>query len=239
MYTECVLGIIVSCFIYYDSVLLMDDTLYLMVFAVGVTTSMNFIARVLRQYRIYVSTYIENGRESYDHILKSKKRLKNSWNIIIICAYGACIMITNFFSFAETSHLTMDDEFKFLTTFLGIEKGIELGVEIFCYFLFMKRWINKAYRIEAGILIFLQSILVIFLAAEHLELFLKSGILPIQKIFSVVFLDSYILRLITKECHKKPLYPPIYIIDSAMYITEIRLVHDSFIRFVESQNNEE
>ena len=152
--------------------------------------------------RIYVSTYIENGSVTYDHILKRKKRLRSSWNIIIACAYTVCIMIINFFVVAAHQQLKFEEIYKFFTTFFCIEKGIELLAEIFCYFIFMKSWDNKTYRIETAILILLQSTLVFFLVVEHLELFLKSGILSIQKLSSVIFLDSYILCLLVKEFHK-------------------------------------
>ena len=148
-------------------------------------------------------------------------------------------MIINFFVFATHQQLKFEEIYTFLTRLYCIEKGIELLVEISCYFLFMKRWINKTYRIETAILILLQSTLVVFLAVEDLEQFLKYGIISIQKLSSVVFLDSYILCLLIKEFHKKPLFPPIYIINSSLYITEIKLVYDSFIEFIKSQNNEE
>ena len=134
MYTECVFGIFLSCIIFYGNVLLKLRELYMIIFVVAATTSMNFIARILRQYRIYVSTYIETGRVSYEHILKRKKRLRKSWNIIIACSYTGCIMITNFFVLAAPQHIQFEEMYTFLTKFLAIEKVIELFVEICCFF---------------------------------------------------------------------------------------------------------
>ena len=239
MYIECIFGIILSCILLFEGILLTLTTIYVLVFVLATTSSMNFIVRVLRQYRIYISTQIEQGNLAYGELIKTKRRLKNSWNLGIGCTYGMCVMVVNFVVLATHMHLKNEEMYSYLTRFLCIEKGIELLSEICCYLRYMRTDIYKVYRIETGILIILQAFLVVFLSTEHLLWLLKYGVLPVQKLSSVVFLDSYILCLLTRECHKKPLLPPICIINSSLYITEIKLVYDSFMQFIKFQNNEE
>ena len=74
-YIEAISGIVIACFIClnYDDPpihILNYNTLFLM----GVSADC-FIIRILRQYRIYLLTYIEKGLFNYNKLIKRKCRL--------------------------------------------------------------------------------------------------------------------------------------------------------------------
>ena len=240
MFCETVVGLVIACIIINNNMRLTGHQVCLIVLFLMLSSSGNFIVRVLRQYRIYISTYIENGIFGYNKTLQRKERLKNSWNILIGFIYTSITAVILVCLFAEYSDLEpppklYDKLFEIILTL----KTFETFIELICCIRFMNKNINKVYRIEAFVMVLLSSSLIVFLGGGNVMKFLKYGTVSIQRMITVIFLDSYILCLLTKESHKKPLLPPIYMINSSLYITEIKLVYEAFMTFIDSQDNEE
>ena len=240
MYLECVCSVLAACYIFYDHASLSADSIYFLGAMFISISSSNFASRVLREYRIFISTYIEKGLLGYDTTISKKRRLKTSWNVMVGAIYvvsSTFIIFTAAFLHREIYH--GENAYGFLEGMILVIKSYEITMDIYFFWRFMNSNIQLGYRMESLIFISCQMFLVLFVSINGIVMYLTYGVAAMQKLFSVTFFDSYILCLLTKDSDKKPLLPPIFMIDSSFYITEIKLVYDAFAKFIEKSGNKE
>ena len=240
MYLESLFGIVFSCFFYYENIHINRNSKYFLNLCFISVSSSTFIIRVLRQYRIYISTYIEMGTLAYKKTIIMKKRLKNSWNLKVAFLFlGTLWLFMVIATIIHAQFYKYHSENAFAQYLMIFIRGGQLITEFYCFYRFMKANIKLAYRIEVGILVCFQVFTILFVSVLGIETYLRYGVVSMQKLCTVIFFDTYILRVLTKDSEKKPLLPPIYMIDSSFYITEIKIVYDCFVDFIEIQGNKE
>lgn len=240
MYVECALGVIASCFIFLEEVSMSRISMYVFNIALFSFCSANSAAKFLREYRIYISTQIELGSMGYKKTIMRKERLKNRWNILIILSYTVFMALATTVSvIIYRNYYDGDQTFIFFGYFLVIVKIFESFIQIYSFFKFMNKTVDFGYRFESVILILFQYAIVVIVLFVGYENFIKFGMLSILKICNVVIFDSYILCVLMKEGSKKPLLPPIFMIDSSFYVTEIKLVYEFFLKFINKEGNKE
>ena len=75
-YLEAMLGIAIACLIFLNNAYTPTPLLnFGTIFLIGASSN-SFIVRVLRQYRIYLLTFIEKGLFEYNKLIERKSRLK-------------------------------------------------------------------------------------------------------------------------------------------------------------------
>lgn len=236
-YIEATYGIVISSYLFLNNYYISPGFEYMIGIILVTMSSKSSVVRMLRQYRIFLLTYIEKGLFDYHTLLKRKSRLTHAWNYKIILVYMIASLIISVPLITCYQSLTSLEYYSYMTYLVFSLKLFELINESLLFFLLMDAEIPKIYRVETLILLAFGLVSNILLISLGMYKFLTFGVLAIMKVSFILFNDIFICNFLIKDREKKPLLPPIYLINSVLFATEIHIVYQEFRNFLQSVNN--
>lgn len=231
-YFEATIGIVISCIFYLEKENIPNPLLYSGTFSLFISTSISFAVTLLRQYRIFLLTYIEKGLFKYSKLISRKSRLSKSWNSKVLIGY--LVFILSIFTplILLRKFITTLGFYEYLSWLITSIRFLECTIELIGIVAFMNKNIPKAYRIESYMLLFVTVLNAVSIASLGMITYLTYSIISILKTVYVIIYDSYVNCYLISANEMKPLLPPIYMIQSSLFVVEIKLVYDLFCEFL-------
>lgn len=233
-YGEAMLGLLISCILFLNKEEIPFQAIYFGTAALIVGSSVSFITRVLRQYRIYLLTYIELGRFKYATMISIKPRLLKKWNYIVGILYVTTILSIVLIVILLHSQITNINYYHFLTYLVFSLKLAECFTELTCFFQFKT---PNIYKIETFTLVLVSILNTCLIMVLGMHTYLTYSIVTIIKTLYVIFNDLYIFCILMSTSERRPLLPPICMIQSSLFAVEIKLVYDIFSEFLNEEKN--
>ena len=236
-YTEAIVGLVISCILFANEDDMSDGLIYFGTILLLYTSSTTFSIRILRQYRIHLLTYIEKGLLSHRTIVERKSRLTRWWNYRLGLTYLAVYLSLLIPMILLHRKITDMVYYGYLTYLIVGLRCLENLIELAGFIVFMNKNILLVYRVESFILLCVSILNTSIILTIGIQMYLTYSVVTMLKVSYVIYNDAYVFCYLLSSAERKPLLPPICMINSSFFAPEIKLVYDIFFEFLQDAKN--